>query len=263
MPSPPEHDLRLLKKLPRPIYGQAATLPNLALRYRHKHPWGQLAYAAEGVIEVHADASRFVAPPQRAIWIPAGIVHRVTCAPSTTIRSLYIQADLPGWTTGRCRVIEVSPLLREMIRRFSAMPVEYDENGAGGRFAAVLMDQIAEAREVELRLPLPHSPLLQKLCRSLQDHPDEKHQLADWALRAGVSEKTLSRLFLKETGLTFRVWRQRMRLLGALPALEQGNKVTAVASDCGYDSLSAFIAAFKRQFDCTPGEYLARRPGHS
>ena len=250
-----ERQLSALKTLPRALYGQAETLPNQALRHRHSHPWGQLAYAAEGVIEVHTDAGRFVAPPQRAIWIPPGIVHRVTCGPATCIRSLYIQADIAGWASDRCRVIVVSPLLREMIRHFSQLPVEYAEQGPDGRFATVLLETIGQADEVELMLPLPRSPLLQELCRSLHKRPEEKHRLAEWADRAGVSEKTLSRLFVRETGLSFRHWRQRMRLLGALPALERGDSVTDVALACGYDSLSAFIAAFKKQFNCTPGNF--------
>lgn len=182
-------------------------------------------------------------------------MHRVTCGPATCIRSLYIQADIAGWARDRCRVIVVSPLLREMIRHFSQLPVEYAEEGPEGRFATVLLETIGQAEEVELMLPLPRSPLLQALCRSLHTHPEGKHLLAEWADRAGVSEKTLSRLFVKETGLSFRHWRQRMRLLGALPALARGDSVTDVALACGYDSLSAFIAAFKKQFNCTPGSF--------
>ncbi len=255
----PEQMLSALKKLPRPLYGQVETLPNQTLRYRHSHRWGQLAYAAEGAIEVHTEGGRFVAPPQRAIWIPAGIMHRVSCGPATSVRSLYIEPGIPNWAIDRCRVIVVSPLLREMIRHFSQLPIEYDEQGSDGRFATVLLETIGQADEVELMLPLPHSPLLQKLCRSLREHPEEKHCLAEWAVRAGVSEKTLSRLFIRETGLSFRHWRQRMRLLGALPALERGDSVTEIALACGYDSLSAFIAAFKKQFNCTPGNFL--QPG--
>lgn len=254
--TPSELRLSELRHLPRPLYGQAEALPNRTLRYRHRHPWGQLAYAAEGVIEVHTERGRFIAPPQRAIWIPAGIVHRVSCAPETCVRSLYIQAEMAGWATDRCRVIVVSPLLREMIRHFSQLPIEYAEQGPDGRFADVLLDTLGQADEVALMLPLPHSPSLQKLCRSLSEYPEEKHRLVDWAVSAGISEKTLSRLFLKETGLSFRHWRQRMRLLAALPALERGDSVTDVALACGYDSLSAFIAAFKKQFGCTPGSLL-------
>lgn len=253
--------LRDLKTLPRPLYGHVESLPNRVLGYRHRHPWGQFAYAAQGVLEVLSDAGRFVAPPQRAVWIPAGVMHRVVCSAQTQVRSLYVARQIPGWAADRCRVLAVSPLLRELIRAFSEVPEAYDEAGPDGRLAAVLFDQIAAAPEVALMLPLPVDPQLRALCARVQVHPERTLLLADWAERAGVSEKTLSRRFVRETGLSFRAWRQRMRLLGALPALAQGERVTDVALACGYDSLSAFIAAFKAQFNATPGEFQQSTPG--
>lgn len=245
-----------LAQLPRPLYGHVEALPNLVLGYRHRHPWGQFAYAEQGVLEVRSSAGRFVAPPQRAVWIPAGVMHRVVSSAQTRIRSLYVAPEIPGWATDRCRVLVVSPLLRELIRAFSQVPEAYDEAGPDGRLAAVLFDQIAAAPEVALMLPLPTDPRLRTLCDRVQAHPDRRITLADWSTRVGVSEKTLSRVFLRETGLSFRVWRQRVRLLGALPALARGERVTDVALACGYDSLSAFIAAFKQQFDATPGAFV-------
>lgn len=226
-----------LKTLPRPVYGQVETLPNIALAYRHRHPWGQLSYAAQGVLEVHTDGARFVSPPQRAIWIPPGIRHRVTCSADTRIRSLYIEHAFPEWELTRCRVITIDPLLRELISTFSQLPVEYEPDSTASRLVEVLLDQLAMAPEQALSLPLPSDPRLKTLCRRLQAHPEDSSGLAHWSQVYGISEKTLSRLFLRETGLTFRSWRQRMRLLNALPALELGERVTDVALACGYESL--------------------------
>ncbi|UVE17869.1 helix-turn-helix transcriptional regulator [Pseudomonas sp. LS44] len=245
-----------LASLPRPVYGRTESLPNRALTYRHSHPWVQLSYAIAGVLEVHTEAGRFIAPPQRAIWVPAGVPHRVFSTPHTEMRSLYLDCTVTGWAADACRVLQVSPLLRELIRAFSALSVEYAEDDADGRLVQVLLDQLRGAPEVDLMLPLPHDQRLQQLCRSLQQHPERQATLAQWSARLGVSEKTLSRLFQRETGLTFRAWRQRLRLLGALQPLEQGQRVTDVALACGYDSTSAFIAAFRQQFGCTPGEFF-------
>lgn len=245
-----------LDRLPRPVYGRTESLPNRALTYRHSHPWVQLSYAIAGVLEVQTDAGRFVAPPQRAVWVPAGLPHRVWSTPQTEMRSLYIDCTAVAWAPAECRVLQVSPLLRELIRTFSVLPVEYGEDGEDGRLVQVLLDQLRRAPAVDLALPLPHDERLQRLCRQLQAHPERQETLGQWSERLGVSEKTLSRLFQRDTGLSFRAWRQRLRLLGALAPLERGERVTDVALGCGYDSTSAFIAAFRQQFGSTPGEFF-------
>lgn len=156
-------------------------------------------------------------------------------------------------------MIAVDPLLRELIRAFSDVPVDYALDGADGRLAEVLVDRLRLAPQLDLILPQPRDPRLRALCRKAQARPHATISLGDASLKAGVSEKTLSRLFLRETGMTFRTWRQRMRLVSALPALERGERVTDVALGCGYESLSAFIAAFGKLFGLSPGE-LARTP---
>ena len=93
----------------------------------------------------------------------------------------------------------------------------------------------------------------------MQDAPGEPASLADLARRAGASLRTLQRLFPAETGLTLEAWRQKARLIAAVAALSAAARRSAVtAADCGYESPSAFIAAFKRQFGVTPGRYRAR-----
>ncbi|WP_271193750.1 AraC family transcriptional regulator [Pseudomonas turukhanskensis] len=258
--SPPLGKRRVpdMQTLPRPVFARAESLPMQVGTPRHSHPWVQLSYAIQGVLHVHTDAGSFVAPPQRAIWIPAGLEHEVISSPHTELRGLYLDCAATDWAPGHCRVLNVSPLTRELISRFSALPVEYDEAGADGRLVQVMLDQLRSAEEVHLSLPLPTDPRLQQLCRRLQAHPEDGRSLSEWSGQLGASEKTLSRLFLRDTGLTFRAWRQRLRLLGALSPLEQGARVTDVALGCGYDSTSAFIAAFRQQFECTPGEFFRR-----
>lgn len=245
-----------LSSLPRPVYGRTESLPNRALTRRHSHPWVQLSYAIYGVLEIQTSAGRFVAPPQRAVWIPAGMPHRVYSTPHTEMRSLYLDCSVTQWAAGHCHVLEVSNLLRELIRSFSELPVEYAEDGPDGRLAQVILDQLAAAPQVDLMLPLPVDPRLRQIYRSLNLHPEQQTTLGQWSDKLGVSEKTLSRLFLHDTGLTFRAWRQRLRLLSALPALEHGERVTDVALASGYESTSAFINAFRQQFDATPGEFF-------
>ncbi|MDH0300870.1 MULTISPECIES: helix-turn-helix transcriptional regulator [unclassified Pseudomonas] len=255
-----DHRLDSLGQLPRPVYGQADSLPNIALGYRHQHPWGQLSHARSGLLRVRTREGLYLVPPQHAVWIAARVPHQVSCDAGTHIRSLYIQPDALPWPAAQCRVIAVEALLGELIQTFAGLPVEYDSTGADGRLVQVLLDRLACAREAPLLLPLPRDRQLRQICNRLQRAADDPRSLGDWAQRLGVSQKTLSRRFLRETGLTFRHWRQRARLLTALPALERGERVTDVALACGYASLSAFIAAFGEHFGQSPGEFLRRRP---
>ncbi|MDY7219858.1 helix-turn-helix transcriptional regulator [Denitrificimonas sp. JX-1] len=256
MPTYIEQRLNELTHLPRPIYGQTEALPNKLIGFSHSHPWVQFSYAISGVLEVQTAQGRFIAPPQRAVWVPAGVKHQVQCSAQTQIRSLYIDHQVITNPPSSCRVVEVSPLLKELIRAFGELPVEYDENSAEGRLAAVLLDQLTYAPDMGFMLPLPKDKRLQRIVSQLQKHPDATDSLSLWAQRLHVSEKTLSRLFAQQTGLTFRLWRQRLRLLHALPLLEQKQSVTEVALACGYESISAFIAAFGEHFGSTPSEFF-------
>ncbi len=171
------------------------------------------------------------------------------------MRSLYVRREACAWADERCRVLEVTPLARELIKSFCLLPVEYPQGDSReARLVDVLLDQLASLPEVGFSLPLPRHPRLLGLCNELIERPEQNVTLQEWAERLGTSEKTLMRLFQRETGLSFRSWRQRMRLLSSLSLLEDGNSVTTAALSSGYDSTSAFIAAFKSLFGFTPGE---------
>ncbi|MCX5591977.1 AraC family transcriptional regulator [Alcaligenes endophyticus] len=245
-----------LRHLPRPVYGQERALPNQAIARPHRHPWVQFSYALQGVIEVRTRDGRFMAPPQQAVWVPATIEHGVRCSPDALIRSLYIEPSVLKNAPAECKVVAVNSLLRELIRSFSALPVLYGEHGPESRLVAVLLDELAAAPDSGLILPWPRDERLQALCSSLQSEPGSQTRLYDFAARYDVSEKTLTRLFRQETGLSFRAWRQRLRIMSALPLLERQERVTDVALACGYDSMSAFVASFRELMGETPGEFL-------
>lgn len=250
-----------LNKLPRTIYGHVDSQSNMIIPRRHRHKWGQLSYTIRGYLQVWTNTASFIALPQRAVWIPAGIEHQVLQRSTRTIiRSLYIDhtdSSCLNQEWNHCRVLAVSPLLHELIRRFSTQPIEYDVNGPDGRLAQVLLDQLVISKEAGLILPWPKDSRLQPICKELQDNPDTALDLASYSKKLDVSEKTITRLFQQETGLGFRLWRQRARLVHALPLLERGDRITDVALACGYDSLSSFIATFRQHTGVTPGEFAA------
>jgi AraC-like DNA-binding protein len=244
-----------LVDLPRPLYARAERLSAGSWTPTHRHDWVQFSYAISGVLGVHTEQGSFFAPPQWGVWIPAGLDHEVVTSTRAEMRSLYVRAEDSQWAPDRCRVLEVTPLARELIKAFCLLPVDYPEHAsAEGRLVQVLLDQLASLPEVGFSLPLPRHTRLLALCNELVEDPGQPVTLTDWAARLNMSEKTLMRLFQRETGLGFRGWRQRARLLASLNSLEEGGSVTSTALDCGYDSTSAFIAAFKGLFGYTPGE---------
>ncbi|WP_460417045.1 AraC family transcriptional regulator [Pseudomonas sp. microsymbiont 2] len=244
-----------LEHLPRPLYARAESLGAGSWTTRHRHDWVQFSYAISGVLGVYTSEGSYFAPPQWGVWIPAGTEHEVVTSMQAEMRSLYVRRDACPWALAECRVLEVTPLARELIKQFCTFAVAYPEgDSAEARLVAVLLDQLRTLPQVGFSLPLPRHPGLLALCNQLIAEPDQPQTLRQWALSLDVSEKTLMRLFQRETGLSFRNWRQRMRLLSSLALLEAGESVTQAALGCGYDSTSAYIAAFKQLFGATPGE---------
>jgi len=227
----------------------------------HMHFRGQLVYASQGVMTVRTEEGTWVVPPQQAVWVPPGLHHQVEAAGEVSKRFIYIHPDRAAKLPATCCVLSVSPLMRELILRVIARADEDLRDPRLARLIEVILDEL-EALEIEpLHLPLPRDSRLSVVSEALCDDPGDSRSLADWARQAGASERTLARLFAKETGMTFGTWRQRLRLHSAITRLVEGEAVTTVAFDLGYESPSAFIAMFKRLLGDSPSRYLSGRTG--
>lgn len=243
-----ERDLPRFRSLPCAVYLRAFEMPAGHRVEMHEHPWGQLMYAASGTLRASTERHSYLVPAQRALWIPPGVRHAAEACNPVLFRSLYLDRSLPGG----CRVLEVSGLLRELLLRAAEFPREYPPGGEAERLMQVVADEVGRLREAPLNLPLPGDPRLRRITDALQADPADPRGISDWAGLVGASRRTLARLFREQTQLSFREWRQRLRLLNAVAALEEGASVTRVASDLGYDSTSAFISLFQRHFGQTP-----------
>ena len=242
----------------RPIVALAGDYPAGHAITAHRHARAQLVYASSGVMLVTAGAGTWLVPPQRALWLPAGLEHEIRMRGAVRMRTLYVDSDRVDGLPRDCGVVTVSPLLRELILRATEAPDDYDEAGPDGRLMAVILDQLRELPAEPLHLPQPRDRRLLRVTEALRQAPQDPRPLAAWAEVAGASPRTLARLFLSETGMSFRAWRQQARLLQALVCLAEGQAVTELALDLGYDSPSAFIAAFKRAYGVTPARYFRR-----
>lgn len=249
-----KREIPALERLPRPLYCRNETLAAGSVTDVHAHRWCQLSFAISGVLGVRTAFGDYVAPTRYAVWIPATVAHQVLNRHAAEMRSLYVDPQVAAALPATCTVLEVTPLVRELIRRVGQLPVEYDEGGGAGRLVAVLLDELALLAPAKFVLPLPGDRRLATIYAQLLEQPDDARTLAQWAELAGASERTLARLFVRDTGMSFGRWRQRLRLVMSLDALAAGDSVANIAAGHGYDSPSAFIAAFRSAFGGTPGE---------
>jgi AraC-like DNA-binding protein/mannose-6-phosphate isomerase-like protein (cupin superfamily) len=222
----------------------------------HRHNCDQFLYASVGVMTVTTVEGIWVVPPMRAVWIPAGTVHTFRASGVLMMKTLYIQPEHVAFMPATCRVLSVTGLLRELILRAAECSVAYPENGLEARLVQVILDQFHLLDEMPLALPVPVDDRLQRICDRLSRNPGDQRTLDAWGKIAGATGRTLARLCTKELGMTFRQWRQQIRLLEALRRLGRNEPVTAVAMDLGYDSPSAFITMFKKALGKTPGHYF-------
>jgi AraC-like DNA-binding protein/quercetin dioxygenase-like cupin family protein len=221
---------------------------------RHQHENHQLAWTSSGVLTMSTPESTWVLPRSRALWMPAGVPHAVDVAVTARMYSLYFGDDgCPiRWTVPT--VVSVSPLLAELILHLVDPTVRGAARARAETFVYDLLEPVAVA---PLHTPTPTDERARAVTDALVANPADPRTLAEWGRAVGASERTLTRIFGRETGLSFTDWRTQIRLVAALPLLASGAAVAPVAREVGYANPSAFIAAFRRVFGVTPRAYFA------
>lgn len=224
----------------------------------HRHEYAQLLATEAGSIAVTTEAGTYVVPPERALWIPAGVEHETRHLAATRLRTLYIHKQFAGGLPERTSVVHVGPLLRCLIDACMALPRDYDEAGADGRLITVLLDQIAASNELPLHIPLPGTRPLRNMAEAILADPASQLSVNDWSKRLGFSTRTLERRFKEETGITMRAFRNQAKLFRALELLSQNMSVNQISDALGFEAPSTFIAMFKAGFGVTPGRYFQK-----
>lgn len=219
----------------------------------HTHPDHQLAWAANGVLTVRTSDATWVLPPTRALWIPAGLRHETLSAGTATMRALYIRPDLCPISWPDFTPVAASPLLAEMIGY-----LEQPDLGAERRAHAEAMvtDLLQPVPLTSIDVRMPVEDRARQVAEALAAHPADARTLAEWGREVGASARTLARAFSADTGLPFGRWRGLLRLRASIAGLAAGEPVGNVARHVGYESASAFVAAFRRETGMTPAAYF-------
>jgi AraC-like DNA-binding protein/quercetin dioxygenase-like cupin family protein len=263
---PKRLDSTSAKPLRDPRGRPAAQLTTLSYDYvdghvvpRHVHDEDQVVFAARGVMTIGTSQGLWVVPPLRAVWIPGNEAHSIAMTGEVRMRTLYFAPGCARGLARACFVLGVSPLLRELIVHACARKAWTTAVASERRVIELLLDLLVAAETVPLELPQPVDARAARVGRALRADPSDVRTLDELCRGVGASKRTIERAFVDETGMTFGKWRQQLRLLHAMRLLARGEKVTSVALEAGYDSTSAFIAAFRKALGCTPGRYFAAR----
>lgn len=221
----------------------------------HTHRRAQFVHASEGVLTLRTAAGLWVVPPQRAVWILPGEAHKVSADKGFWLHTLYAEpgsAPVPP----RCCVTFVDRLLDALLTEAATFGYAYPAQGPEQRLMQVILDRLATLEVMPSYLPSAVDSRLVRLTSILEHDPADARPLEALAAASGMTGRTASRLFVKDTGLSFAQWRQQLRLLRAMQSLSDGESVTRVAAEVGYSDVSAFITVFKNAFGETPARYV-------
>ncbi|OLZ42861.1 AraC family transcriptional regulator [Amycolatopsis keratiniphila] len=219
----------------------------------HSHTHHQLAWTRSGVLSVAVADAYWVLPPTRALWLPAGVVHRTGATREAVLCSLYLDPEWCSLDWAEPTAVGVDGLLAHLIAYLARDDLADD---ARLRAEAVVQDLLHPLPALPIEVPLPTDERVKAVADALFADPADPRTLEAHARAVGVSRRTLTRLFVRETGMSFDRWRTHLRLRTALHLLAESQPVSRVAHAVGYATPSAFLAAFRRTVGTSPKRYL-------
>ena len=267
---PPLDPMRYAPTAARPLRGKARQMAHHMDIQPHWHSWAQLVFSMSGAVRVSAQGdgsdSSYLVPPSRAVWIPTGVIHAVTAVEQADLRTVYLHesavqqlAASGDWS--RCRVLDVTPLLRELVVQLATAPdgesVDPPDRARERGINALILDELRRARSLQLGLPLPREGRLRRVCEAMLDEPLRHADIEGWAAEAATSARTLSRWFTEELGTSYGQWRQQLLLAKALAMAARKLPMQLIAAELGYASPSAFSAMVTRAVGMPPSRFFA------
>ncbi|WP_194898386.1 AraC family transcriptional regulator [Catenulispora pinisilvae] len=221
---------------------------------RHRHDDHQLIYVSSGVLAIGTEHGSWVAANDRAVWVPANTWHEHRFHGQSRFHTIGFPAGGPAPLpdAGTPTVIAVDALLRELLIALTGATLTPSETR---HIHAVLRDRLRRVEAQPVSLPAARDQRLKDACRLVEDDLRHPRTLAWLANRVHTGERTLSRLFRDEFGMTYPQWRTRTRVFAAMVLLAEDASVTDTAHACGWATTSAFVDTFAHMTGTTPGAY--------
>ncbi|BCL72461.1 putative Transcriptional regulator, AraC family [Vibrio nigripulchritudo MADA3029] len=242
-------------ELPSDVYMNFDAFNSNTVTREHAHIWGQLQFIRGGMLELFAEGTRFLAPPNLAIWVPAGVLHHSFNRKPLDYCSMNVSIEKTRHMPSHTCLLGVTPIMTAIIEDFRLRGVSSAETEQDKRLIDVLLDQLAMAPEKQHFLPTSSQKMLAPILRGLEEDPTNNLSLKEWASKVHTTERTLARHCQSELGMSFTEWRLRIRYLHSMELLRKGKSVKETAFMLGYNQASPFITMFKRYAGVTPDQY--------
>ena len=222
----------------------------------HAHRSDQLIYATSGLMEVSSGQSVWLIPPHFALWIPALTHHHIRMPGAVSMRTLYLRKSLTARSDLHCAVLHVTPLLRELIVETVSVGQLRMKHRYECALRELLVPQLRRASSVQTSITLPREHTALAVAQAILRNPAEVKSLAVLSSEAGVSARTIERMFRKDVGSSFDSWRRQVRLMRAVELLISGASIKEVAFKVGYNHSSAFVEMFRKTFGTPPKAWV-------
>lgn len=236
------------------IYLRLENLPAAEWR-AHSHPWGQLNYVSQGIMNIEIEGQRFSSPPHYAVWIPPSLEHKSFSTTPSIYRSAYLSARISAKLPKEPCAISMSRLLKELLNECARRGVTTPNTPAEMNLSAVIIDEILSSTTLNSYLPYPATGLLKQVLDDVSSNLRQKRSTKEIAEKFHLTSRTLERKCSAELGIGFGEWQQRVRHMKAFEGLEEGRTVQQISWELGYSSPTVFINMFRRLTGVTPDQY--------
>ncbi|MDR0228769.1 MAG: helix-turn-helix transcriptional regulator [Flavobacteriaceae bacterium] len=245
-----------LDTIQHPIIGLASDMEHHDSGFHAHEGYAQLLFAPSGCMTLWTNDKRILLPPSRMLYIPQGLSHKVTLRNIVAYRSMYfrinaIEQELPT----DLQVMTVNPLLKQLIERICWWNWNCKLSLEQENLIKVFWDEWKNSKLERYDLILPHDKRLHKQVESFVANDKALPFLNVFAKGVGASEKTVSRIFKKETGLNYQDWRMQWKFYRAIELLIEKNSITDITIWLDFSSESAFVDFFKKHSGTTPLKY--------
>ncbi|MEI3775645.1 AraC family transcriptional regulator [Pectobacterium brasiliense] len=223
----------------------------------HHHDMFQLTVAVTGSVRIQTDTGWWLAMPGTAVLIAPGVLHRAIYPRQTELVNLrFICADETG-IFPQVEMFNVSGLMMELVHEARKITDQHYCEEESDLIRQLLLWQLKKNKlKTDMFIPEGRDKRLRSITRHLRNDPGCILTLEQLSAQAYASQRTISRLFVEETGMSFIRWRERLRTMVAIEKMLAGETILGIALDLGYQSASSFTTAFTRLAGMPPRQYM-------